>query len=131
MEINGKTYKYIFWDWLWTLYDGNNAKLFDWVVPTFERMKDVKHFLVSWTSNIDKRSGEIELSPLRKYLTKVYVVNVSKDLSFRNLIKEFNIPIEDLIVIGDSYTNEIPTAKALGIDWIHITDFVDQLPAEK
>jgi FMN phosphatase YigB (HAD superfamily) len=131
MEINGKTYKYVFWDWLWTLYDGNNAKLFDWVVPTFERMKDVKHFLVSWTSNIDKRSGEIELSPIRKYLTKVYVVNVSKDLSFRNLIKEFNIPIEDLIVIGDSYTNEIPTAKELGIDWIHITDFVNQLPAEK
>jgi hypothetical protein len=131
MEINGKTYRYIFWDWLWTLYDGNNDRLFDWVVPAFEKMKDVQHFLVSWTSNIDKRRGQIRLSPIRKYFTKIYVVNVSKDLSFRNLIKDYGIPKEELIVIGDSYTNEIPTAKNLGIDWVHITDFVDQLPAEK
>jgi hypothetical protein len=53
MEIKGKKYGYIFWDWLWTVYDGTNNKLFDWVEPAFEKMKDTKHFLVTWTSNVE------------------------------------------------------------------------------
>lgn len=127
MEIKGKTYKYIFWDWLSTVYDGSTDTLYDWVIPAFAKMSDTNHYLITWTSTVQKRTDQIESSPIRKYFAEVVVMVDNKEVVFKNLIEKNNIPISEILVVGDSYEREIPAAKNLGIDWLHIDDFVREI----
>jgi FMN phosphatase YigB (HAD superfamily) len=51
-------------------------------------------------------------------------MQADKEALFREIIQKDNIPLSDILVVGDSYEREIPAAKSIGLDYLHISDFV-------
>jgi FMN phosphatase YigB (HAD superfamily) len=123
MKYLNKTYKTIIWDWKSTLYDANNAQLYNWVLPFFKN-NDVNHIMVSWALNPDTRTELIKNSDVNKYFSKVYVTNESKRAFFVKILNDPKIEKESVIVIGDNVNDEIALAKELGIDTVEVNKFV-------
>lgn len=139
MEFRGKTYKYVFWDWLWTLayYQNKSTKLYDWVLPFLKEEGSAKHFVISWASNPESRKLQIEESGLAQYLEDLWTGKdmirgfaSGKDVkrkAYQMYMKKYEMEKSEILIIGDSFEHEIPAAKELGVDWVHISDFVSEL----
>ena len=122
MKYLNKKYTTIIWDWKSTLFDANNSKLYNWVIP-FLKNKDVNHILVSWALNPETRLELIKGSDIYQYFSNVYVTNESKRVYFQKIVNDPKIDKEGIIVIGDNINDEIALAKDVGIDSDEVNKF--------
>ena len=126
LKLRVNQYKHIFWDWLWTVYDNDKQELYPWAQKVFEDSADSKHYMVSWAADPAGRKQLIEDSVLMGKLTDLWTGQEYKKGVFEQLMKKYQIPAEDILVIGDNMENEIQSAKELGLDHVHISDFVKE-----
>ncbi len=138
MEFREKTYKYIFWDWLWTLayYHEGTTKVYDWVLPFIKNERGAKHFVVSWASDPEGRKKQAQESGLLEYLEDIWTgkdakrgFESGKDVkkkAYKEYVKKYGMKKEEILVIGDSFVHEIPAAQELGLDWVHVSDFIKE-----
>jgi FMN phosphatase YigB (HAD superfamily) len=124
MDVNGKVYRYIFWDWFSTLWNDSAGTLYGWVASAFENMEGIRHYLITFGGDVQKREGQIESTGMKKYFNEIVITPNDKREVFKALIQKHSIPTSEILVVGDSYERELAAAKDMGIDWLHVDDFV-------
>ncbi len=122
-KLNSK-YKWVIWDWLWTIYTPDENKLYDWVEDFLKENSDKKHILVSWAAKPPERAKLIESFGVSKYFVDIACGTFDKKQVFEQMIEKHGIKIEELLVIGDNIEQEITAARELGADSHHIDEFV-------
>jgi FMN phosphatase YigB (HAD superfamily) len=127
-EYNGKKYKVIIWDWLYTLYNPDTAVLYRWVDTLLPQIPtDVTHYLVSFAKHPELRLKKIQDSEIAKYLKKIVIDTENKTDAFAALLKEENLTPNEVLVIGDNPSHEGQAASASGFDYIHVWKFAESL----
>lgn len=126
-EYNGKFYKVIIWDWLYTLYNPDTAVLYQWVEELFRSIPpEVTHYLISFAKHPDLRLKKIQSSAIASYFKKVVIDTEDKTQAFTNLLHSENLKPEEVLVIGDNPSHEGQAAEAVGFDYIHVWKFAEQ-----
>ena len=129
--FRNKEYQYLIWDWRSTLWDPFNHQLYPWVKDFFEKNKDLKHILISFSIDYEKRYGQIMQEGLAKYFTYISISLKRKREQFEEVFdKGIAIP-EKSLIIGDNTNDEIKVAKDLGIDSVTIGEFLKEISVAK
>lgn len=130
VNIKGKQYKTIIWDWRSTLYDPLNHELYDWVKPFFEENKDLEHILVSYVSDREKRMKWIKDTGMKHQFKHIFLTSSPKRQSFEEIVDGLGYNPEEIIVVGDNENDEIKAAQDLALDSILVEDFVKEVLAK-
>ncbi len=122
IDIKGKQYNVIFFDWLNTLYSPNTQMLFPWVSKYFiNNCKKTQNYLITKSSNTNQNLEDG--TSIVKCFEKVYLDIPDKEKVFNDIIRFFSLKKEEILVIGDNDQSELLAAKNIGIDSIHVNDF--------
>ena len=128
LTVNNKKYKYIFWDWLNTLYDPFTDSLYPWVLPFFDRYGNkADHFLITFVVHPERRMSMIQRLDMMNKFKEIRLIQNSKDETFIELIQNSNLDPKSILVVGDSLDSEIRSAETIGVDALLVKDFVKLL----
>lgn len=126
MKYKNKEYKTIIWDWKSTLYDDFNSKLFDWVISVFKKL-DTQNYLVSWSSDYQKRLELINSFGIKAYFKEISISLTSKREIFEKIFDSQGVDPETTLVVGDNMNDEIRIARDMGVDATHVSEFVSEV----
>jgi len=127
MEFQGKEYEYIIWDWLYTLYNPDTAKLYNWVDAFFKEYSEgVTHFLVSFAKHPELRQQIIQNSSIAKYLSEIVIDTANKEEAFLKLKDNHQLG-NNVLVIGDNPEHEGIAAQRAGFTFINVFNFAKSL----
>lgn len=121
MRYKNREYGVVIWDWLWTVYSRKDGRLFNWVIPYFEKHgKDSRNYLVSYAYNPTKRIKMIQDFGISKYFEDIKVARADKEELFNDVINIHKLEKEDILVIGDNVLHEGVASNKLGLDFLPI-----------
>ncbi|HVX92703.1 MAG TPA: hypothetical protein VHA74_01150, partial [Candidatus Dojkabacteria bacterium] len=74
INIKGKQYSIIFFDWLNTLYSSESKSLFPWVTGFFESSAvQTKNYLVTHSNNTNQDLEDGVTVPIANYFERIYM----------------------------------------------------------
>ena len=132
--------KAIIWDWGRTLYQSDEKIEFPQSQEILEycKSKDYRMVVVSKagpasTVDVPERTQQIEASPLRKFFELAFVTDQDKAEFFERAVAHFNLPREQILMIGDRARREVTYANKHGHPsiWIQKGKFAHELPDEQ
>lgn len=127
-QYNGKEYKVIIWDWLYTVFNPDTGELYQWVPSFFDNLDPVvTNYLVSFAKHPHLREQKIKNSILFSRLKKLVIDIDDKKLAFQKLAADEQINPADVLVIGDNVAHEGQAALTMHYDFVHVWDFAKTL----
>jgi len=129
--------KAIIFDWRRTLFNNDEDIEFPEADDTLQycQSRGYRMAAISLVSpkNRAKRVEEINNSPLRKYFELALVTDFDKNQLFEQAVKHFNIPRNEIFIIGDRVSDEIKYGNKYGHPtiWLKEGKFSSELPTEE
>ena len=129
--------KAIIFDWGRTLWDNENGVLFPDTKETLEylRGKGYRMALLSVTENTAEglKLKRIQDGGLEPFFDKIVLCEEKGETEVQTINARWNLPYEDIMVIGDRTKADIRIANRLGTKsiWVRRGKFADELPDEE
>lgn len=132
--------KAIIWDWGRTLYESDEKKelpesleILKYCQNKGYRMVVVSKAGPGSTVDVEERTNQIETSPLRKFFELVYVTDKPKPEFYEKCVEHFDLPREQILLIGDRTQREVIYSNQHGHPsiWIQRGKFAHELPDEQ
>ena len=127
--------KLIIFDYGGTIYNPQIDQLYEGTRDFLNILRDLnfKLALVSMAGNKNKRLNDFKRFHLENYFEIMEVVTDNKSKTFIDILKKFNIPPEQCLVVGDYVQSEIKEGNIIGATtiWIKNGEFPNRLPLAK
>ena len=135
--------KAIIFDWARTLYDVENEKEFEDAedILVYFKSKNYRLGLVSLVdkeesivdTTIESRNKQISNSFLKNYFEKILITEGNKDLIIEEMIKYFNFPNDEILIVDDRMMRGVRYGNKIGCQtvWLQKGIFKDQLPNQE
>ena len=112
--------KAVIFDFGYTIYDPDKNELLKEAVPLLENLKNrYKLALTSRTTNVDERLEQIKKLGLNEYFDTVAVTAKGQDKDLSQIMKNFRLNPEEVLVVGDRIDSEIRQGNTLGMKTAH------------
>jgi len=120
-------------DWARTLYDNDQGRLFPDSLQVVQSLS--KHYALAIvslvvTGTVEQRWRVIDANNLRPYFRSILFVKENKDEAYQRVLRELNVPIEQVAIIDDRVIRGITWGnrhRAVTI-WVQRGKFSNELP---
>lgn len=118
----------IIFDYNRTIFDPDTDNLYSGVLELFKKIS-IKHGLFLISRNEPSRKDRLEKLNIKKYFQKVLFVNEKS----KHLFKEITGDTKNVIVVGDSISDEIKIGNQLGFITVRLKKgkFATEIPKNK
>lgn len=130
--------KAIIWDWGRTLHSAETNQEMPDAADILEYCESKGYLQAvvslvsaqSYAKTVEERESQIEGSKLRPYFKFVFVTDQDKDPLFIQASEYFNLPADQIVIIGDRTRKEIRYANQNGHPsiWVQQGTFASELP---
>ena len=129
--------KAIIFDWGRTLWDNENGVLFPDTKETLEYLRG-KGYRMALLSVTENTAEELKLKRIRDgglepFFDKIVLCKEKDEAGVQTINAVWNLPYEDIMVIGDRAKADIRIANILGMRsiWVRRGKFAEELPDEE